>query len=207
MRSLLVISSLFLWACDPVPPQFLEVLPPNDSADSLGPYQITALLAGSVSWLELSWWNDRGGQGEAIRMEREGRAWRGEIPTQPPSTQVAFSLKASGPGGEAHWGDHVFLILPEDPSCELDGECRGEQICREGRCEIPPERCQRDEDCAQDSHCPEPGDLCRPRAEICERDEDCAEDAHCEGGLCLSGFREAKARIPYSNHEPEMRSC
>jgi peptidoglycan-associated lipoprotein len=63
--------------------------------------------------------------------------------------------------------------------CEGDGDCSGDQVCRDNRC--GPE-CLSDEDCGEGETCK--GGSCEPEDE-CSTDADCEGDKVCRNGSCV----------------------
>ena len=206
MRAITLVALAAL-GCDAAPPRVLEVHTPGKTADTHGPYQVTAVTSGAIDEAHLVWHVGDPEAAMSHSMDRRSGAWEGEIPGQPYGTEVRLWIEATGPGGETRSppaGAHVFRVLSHGGACVVDGDCPSDEICDrfEGRCHVPPETCEDDGDCGADYICVE-GD-CRFRPDSCEaspecgagfecvegrcvREPDCTGDADCPGGRCLSG--------------------
>ncbi len=192
-----VLGLLFSWllcstGCDAPAPVVVEVAYPQDrTGDTLGPYRVTAITAGSATEVMIRW-SVADGAGlppqpfEASPMaEARTDHWVGHLPGAPAGAVVHLYLEATGPGGSSRTSAQRFRVLPEDGVCRVDSDCGPEQICDrlENRCHTPPAVCADDGDCAQDYVCV--GGACRLRGAGCVDDAQCPAGLVCRDGQCL----------------------
>ena len=188
MRSAALLAAI-VWGCDAPAPRLLEVVTPGKTADTHGPYQVTAVTRGAVDEVRLYWHvGDPEAEPVVHTMDDQGGAWRGEIPGQPHGTEIRLWLEADGPGGTARSprgeGVHVFSVARHDGACVFDGDCEAGQVCDrfEAQCHAPPEVCVDDGDCGQDYICVD--GACRFRPDACENDAACGAGFECLEGRC-----------------------
>lgn len=184
---------LLLAGCDPAAPQLVEVVPPGDTREPLGPYEVTAVVRGAADRVEVTW--TTGDETERTTRLRDvgGGVWRGGIGAGgvPPGTRVELWVTARGPGGDTRKpssGVYAFRVLDRTGACLVDGDCLAPEICDRliGQCKRRPETCDDDGDCPQDYICPEGGEACRFRPSTCVNDADCGRGLECADGVCVS---------------------
>jgi len=116
MRRSFVLLPIVLFACGSRPPQ-VDVLPATDTADTIGPYVVTATIAddGDIVRAELFWSN--GAPGAAVPAtfvkDAAGTRWEASIPGQAAGTTVRYSVEVEDDEG------HVIVLpvraLPGEP--------------------------------------------------------------------------------------------
>ena len=231
MKPLAWILFIFMSGCSVSPPDILDVSLPSNTDDEMGPYLIAVHTWGAVDSAHVDWRVEPGSDDVTIRLDMvEVRAnqWSVSARGVPVGSDVSLRIILEGPGGEATYpssGRYTFSIMGTDDSCNpacpngqrcvrsqcipdgctADDECPGVQICRDSRCEDPPD-CRADEDCppgqtCQDEQCmstsncgegcPE-GLLCHPDTDQCVS---CFDDIHCQSGRCDSSTNECVACV------------
>ena len=84
-----------------------------------------------------------------------------------PASLFLFAL----PFAACSCDEDILTKPPEDPKCELDSVCPGNQVYRDGQCKEG--RCQADSDCCPGQKCNIAAGFCADQLVSCSRDREC----------------------------------